>query len=167
MQCSQSIDWSATAAWAQAVLSGLAIFAAVKLQDRDRQKRSDERELQRVEAILAITQHCVATLKQLDERAEKGQLTSGRFGFYEDETSSDLAAVTAIDLSSLENPRVSAELMIIRRSMMTARRRLAMDKPKVKKGTMVVRNRFRSLKQDAQKSHDRIVSIKDGLPGQM
>lgn len=165
MQCHSSIDWSASAAWAQAILSGLAIFGAVKLQDRDRQKRAEERELQRVEAILAITQHCLATLKQLDDRAEKGQLTSGRFGFYEDESSSDLTAVTAIDLSSLENPQVSAELMIIRRLMTTARRRLAMDKPKVKKGEKVTRSRFRSLKQDAQKAHDRIVSIKERLPG--
>lgn len=158
-----SIDWSASAAWAQAILSGLAIFAAVWLQDRGHKLAQRARDRERINALTTIVEHCVATLAQLNLRAQKGELTFGRFGFYEDETSADLAAVSAVDLSQIANPEVSTQVMKIRRLLTTARRRLARDKPVVEAGTPVPKGEFKALERQARTSLAELVRIRDSM----
>ncbi len=150
------IDWGATAAWAQAILSALAIFAAVWLQDRDRAKRREEQARLRLDAVLTIAESCVRTLRYLDKRARGGELVKSKFGFYDDETSAHLAAVTAVDLSQLEDPRVGTELIRLRRATTTARRRLGRDRDKVENGGVVTQDRYSSLLRQAREALRRL-----------
>lgn len=151
MFCSSAIDWSVTAAWAQAFLSALAIFAAVWLQDRDRRLRAEERQKSRREAILAIGRNISLTLGWLDRRARAGELV-GRFGYYEDELNADLMAVASMDLSSLEDASLATALMRLRTLVTTARRRLEQDRSKAGKGEQVPADRFSSLLKKARKT---------------
>jgi hypothetical protein len=150
MFCSANIDWSATAAWAQAILSALAIFAAVWLQDRDRRIRAEERQRSRRTAILTVAKNCVGTLEQLDRRARDRRLTLGRFGFYEDELEADLAAMTGLDLLEIGDAKLMAELMRVRRLAKTARRRLGYQREKVEKGEIVKPSHFSSTYRQAK-----------------
>ena len=161
MICGTAIDWSATAAWAQAILSALAILAAVWLQDRDRAKRRDEKQRLRLAAVLSIAQSCVGTLRQLNKRAESGELIKTKFGFYDDETSAELTAVTAIDLSGLEDARVGSEIIRLRRVTTTARRRLRRDRDKVEAGGVVRPDRYSSLFKQAQAALQRLEGLQD------
>lgn len=118
------VDWSATASWVQAIGSIGAILAAVWLQDRDR--RLKERDVRRAQivALIAIAQRCVSTLTRLDRLARNGGLTPDRVRRYSDELEADEAVISAIDLMSLADATSITYLLILRRNIRSARRRL-------------------------------------------
>jgi hypothetical protein len=159
MFCSTGIDWSATAAWAQAFLSAVAIFAAVALQDREQRKRRQDHNEQRLRAIISIAESCVGTLRKLDERSANETLTHGRYGYYRDETSGDLAAISAVDLTQLDDERLSNEVIKLRRLMRTALRRLALLEPKLRKEAVISKDRFRSTHKQAAGSLARLKAL--------
>lgn len=162
MFCSTNIDWSATAAWAQAIFSALAIFAAVWLQDRDRSNRAADRQRSRRAAIQALGQNCLGTLEQLDRRAREGELKLGRFGFYEDELDADLAAMTGLDLLEIDDASLATDLMKLRRLARTARRRLGYARGKVENGETVRSDRFSSAVKQAKIIVDRMIGVVPG-----
>jgi hypothetical protein len=65
------MDWGTTAAWAQALLSALAIFAAVKLQDRSRHRDRQARSLRTLTALDAIATSCAETLQNLETKVRE------------------------------------------------------------------------------------------------
>lgn len=82
MTYAQTIDWGATAAWAQAFLTGAAVFAAATLQDRSFQKRDNAAINENREAAIAVIQVAARRLSWLADSLEaEGRYTiilSGR-----------------------------------------------------------------------------------------
>ncbi len=113
-----------TAGWVQAVGSIAAILAAVWLQDRDRRLKERDARKAQIVALIAIAQRCVSTLTRLDRLAKNGGLTPDRVRRYSDELEADEAVISAIDLMSLADAAPITYLLVLRRNIRSARRRL-------------------------------------------
>jgi len=70
MTCAQTIDWGATAAWVQAILTAAAVFAAAWLQDRSFQKRDRAALSENREAAIALILVAARRLRWLADSLE-------------------------------------------------------------------------------------------------
>lgn len=136
------------AAWAQAILSAGAIFAAALLQDRDRLKRNQEDRRRQIHALHAIAERCVYILAQLNERAQHGRLQKGDFIWLSEEVEANEATVARIDLMQIANPKLIRDVSTLSRAMRRAKRRLGYARDRAERGELPERDWFKTAYDD-------------------
>ncbi|MBV5270332.1 MAG: hypothetical protein JZU55_11075 [Afipia sp.] len=118
------IDWSALAAWVQAIFSVVAIGVAIWLPKRDRlEQRKQQFEVQK-RALISIAKRGKVTLDRLHSRAVKKVVPRSEFGWLRDEAEAISATADRVDLTTLLDSSLADAFVEVQEACRTGARRL-------------------------------------------
>lgn len=124
MRCACDIDWSAFAAWVQAIFSVIAIGVAVWLPRQERSKQQEhDFETQRA-ALLALAKRASATVARVSEKTVNGVIPKPEVGRLREEVEATTAIAEAVDLTSLVESSLIDAFVEVQEACRTTARRL-------------------------------------------
>ena len=124
MSCACEIDWSARAAWVQAIFSVVAILVAIWLPSQERSKqRTHEFQTQQA-ALLAIARRASATVSRLSDKTISGVIPKPEVGRLREEVEAITAVAEGVDLTSLVESSLIDAFVDVQEACRTTARRL-------------------------------------------
>lgn len=117
-------DWSAIAAWVQAIFSVVAIWAAFTLSKDERgHQRKHEFETQKA-ALNAIARRGQDTIDRLHQRVQTGNIAKAEVGWLRNEAEAISAIADDVDLTSLVESSLITAFVDVQEACRTTARRL-------------------------------------------
>ncbi len=125
-------DWSAIAAWVQAIFSVVAIWAAFTLSKDERgHQRTHEFETQKA-ALIAIAKRGQATIDRVYGRIQAGNIPKAEVGWLRDEAEAISAIADDVDLTSLVESSLITAFVEVQEACRTTARRLKQNIQRVR-----------------------------------
>jgi hypothetical protein len=150
------------AGWVQAFGSIIAIFISVWgatwLQDRERAKVAHGASVRQLVVAESIAEVCIETLKRLNRRATRGELSKNRIRRYLDELDDIERNLGQIDMMNLPSAEVVKAIASLRRLVRAARRRLHYASNAVEDGFPYLKDAYEELLGNAEKAKARLAS---------
>lgn len=116
-----SVDWSATAAWAQAIMSGGAVFFAARLAEKSAFRTAQHERYDRGGALLGLYQEALETLEELADAFTPGHKGVTPVMPTTGELDELIAVLSAVPILELDGWAGANELFRVRRAVRDGR----------------------------------------------